>query len=58
MRASCESSPFASSSTNTRARMTSRRRKRTVFGHEESELDELAKALDANPGAVRDLLFG
>ena len=31
---------------------------RTVLGHEKSELDELPEALDANPGAVRDLLFG
>jgi hypothetical protein len=31
---------------------------RTVFGHEKSELDEFPKALDANPGALRDLLFG
>jgi hypothetical protein len=30
----------------------------TVFGHEKSELDELPKALDANPGALRNLLFG
>ena len=30
----------------------------TVFGHEKSELDEFPKALDANPRALRDLLFG
>jgi hypothetical protein len=31
---------------------------RTVFGYEKSELDELPKAFDANPGALRDLLCG
>ena len=30
----------------------------TVFRHEKPEVDELPKALDANPGALRDLLFG
>ncbi len=29
-----------------------------VFRHEKSEFDELPKALDADPGALRDLLFG
>ena len=33
-------------------------KERTVFGDEKFEFDELPKALDANPGALRDLLFG